>query len=250
MNPKIALCLSGHLRDGDKTSFPALKTFIIDKYDCDIFVSSWDVNAFNNDHFNFHPKYSETQSETGVVDRIISTYKPKKYNIESGKPDWLVQIEDKWKDQRLATGMFGSPYASSMLAMFKKMEDADTLRTTYQEETGTKYDLVIRFRFDAAPAHDFIEENKNFWYNKKNIVFKQFYDFGFVDILFFGDEENMKLASRSYSANILNSENVSRLNNGEHVLRTHIENNKIPFIISNNMSFFGNFRPESMQNKW
>ena len=250
MIKKIAVCLSGHLRDGDKTSYPKLKEFILDKYDCDIFVSSWDINAFDGDNFNFSPTYSIKQPETDVTARILATYNPRKYNIESGKPEWLSSLEKTWNSLRLGEGHHPYPHVSPMLAMFKKIENANDLRCEYQQETNTVYDLVVRFRFDAAPEYDFIEKNKHLWENDKTVLFGSSGSFGFNDILFFGDPDIMTLASRCFSKTPVREDNVKDFRNGEEVLKKFIEHNNVPHKITNNINFFANFRANSMNSHW
>lgn len=250
MNPKIALCLSGHLRDGDKTSYPKLKELILDRYDCDIFVSSWDVNAFGEHHFNFNSEYSHITPEEGVSERIINIYKPKKYNIETGKPSWLSALEQTWGKTRLGNGDANMAHVSSMLAMFKKIEDADALRQSHQIETGAKYDLVIRFRLDAAPDNDFIAANRNLWENKRTVIFTPFLDFGFRDILFFGDAETMALATGVYSNPCFDVQGIKNFRNAEHVLKNYIIKRNISHAVSFNMNFIANFRPSSMNHRW
>jgi hypothetical protein len=250
MSKKIALCLSGHLRDGDKTSYPRLKEIILDKYDCDIFVSSWDINAFGGDNFNFSPTYSEKQSEADIITRIIDTYNPKKYNIESGKPEWLSSLEKKWNNLRLGAGHHPYPHVSPMLAMFRKIENANDLRCEYQQQTGVVYDLVIRFRFDAAPEYDFIEKNKHLWENNKTVCFGPYSNFGFNDILFFGDPDIMTLAARCFSNTPVREDNLRDFRNGEEVLRKFIESNNIPHTLTRDINFYANFRAESMNAHW
>lgn len=241
---KIALCLSGHLRNGDHTCFPSLKKIILDKYDCDTFLSSWDVNAFTTEAYRDKKSYENLGKDDNIYDRLVNTYKPKKFNIETGKPTWLVNVENEWGDKKVK---HGGAFVSPIQAMFKKMEDADILRREYEKENNFKYDLVIRIRFDIHPIDDFICSTRHIWENKNAVVTKPDLNPDAIrDILFFGNSDIMSLATSCFSMKSLNETNYNTFINAEHALRHHMISNNINHEKTDLIKYVLNIRPQTM----
>ena len=80
---KIALCLSGHVRNIE-TTYESLKQHLLSLYDVDIFIDSWDTLGWRvegqvNKEFKgfdyFTPKINQ--------EKIINLLKPKKYRFNN-----------------------------------------------------------------------------------------------------------------------------------------------------------------------
>jgi hypothetical protein len=118
---KIALCFRGHLRTFEKT-FSNLKLTLLDKYDVDIFMHTWD-------------KYN-VNGEQVVRETVQNLYNPKSLLIS---------------DQQMC---FSSPIFNSNYNKlgFKfqifSISSALKLMNTYINSTGTQYDKVILARPD------------------------------------------------------------------------------------------------------
>lgn len=244
---KIALCFSGHLRNGDHTSFPNLKRIILDNYDCDTFISSWDINAFSAQAYRGMQSYDTVEKDDKVHERLINTYKPKKFNIETGKPQWLIDIENKWGNKKVKfPELNGSAFVAPIQAMFKKIEDVDVLRRQYELENNFKYDLVVRIRFDIYPIDDFIHSTRHIWENKNVVVTKPDLNPDAVrDILFFGNSDIMSLATSCFSMNSMNETNYDKFINAEHVLRHHMISNNINHEKTELIKYILNIRPQT-----
>jgi hypothetical protein len=168
---KVAICLSGHLRKFDQT-FPSLEKYFLSRYDCDIFIHTWDKlgyqSRFKND--------ATTDNTNDKIDTINYLYKPKKI---------IVEHSNFIDDLRLQSNVYAPHLVKEpkpphhMASMFYKIFACNEIRRQYQEETFTHYDWVVRSRSDllfhgnvTMPISDI--ENKIFiprsiyhpqWYN-------------------------------------------------------------------------------------
>lgn len=125
---KVALLLPGHIRTYDKT-YDNLKKYILDYYDCDIFISTYET---------FGSKYSHIPDKVNVnlpidKDDIINLYKPKD----------IIFLEDKEENS-----YYNKLYKGFNLGMFYSLQKCNELKIKYEQENNFKYDLVIRSRFD------------------------------------------------------------------------------------------------------
>lgn len=114
-NPKIALCLSGQLRNKDKF-LKSLKEKVIDKFNPDIFLYIDEKNA---------------------TPEFISSLKPKSYHITNKKP----QSKNNLKP--------------NTISMFEKIYKCNKLKSDYEKQFNFKYDIVIRMRPDIMIYSDF-----------------------------------------------------------------------------------------------
>jgi hypothetical protein len=116
---KFALCLHGLSHgNNDKRNNPIMydlgykmiKTELLDKYDIDVFVHTWNA---------------------GGKEKILRDYSPKK---------WII-------GDKVNHGGTPRPRQSSNLCSYTK---SNQLRKDYEEEMGFKYDCVILTRFDLV----------------------------------------------------------------------------------------------------
>lgn len=228
---KIAVCLSGHLRDGDIHTYPSLKKYILDKHDCDIFVSSWIESGKDSDQFS-HMDEMTNNSNQDMTQRILDTYKPKKFNIETKDADWAGPLKEKWNNARTRTGarMF------QVCCMFKKIHDASLLRKQYEKETGQVYDVVLRHRFDVDIGNDIIETTMPEAISGK-IVCKMF-SYGMCDLSFWGSPSSMEKICECYLEipNFVNHDNASSFENAETILKRYVERSEISLCEKNDIS--------------
>lgn len=156
---KIALCLSGQPRNIE-IGFNKLKYSILDHNDVDVFVHTW-----------YDPKNLSTRSvipgrQNNIVSadadkKILDLYEPKAYKIEKPKvwksENYNLQFTDRCFDDCWSWGKeCGIDLAKKYLidavySMWFSIMMANHLKEEYSLETNTKYDLVIRNRFDYGP---------------------------------------------------------------------------------------------------
>jgi hypothetical protein len=137
---KIALCLSGHLRNFERT-YPALYFYFLKDHDVDIFIHTWDKLGFSC-AFKTDMVLNDTESKISEVNRL---YKPKKMIVESSSfVNELIQQGNEY-----APHLRNVPkHVGHMAGMFYKIYACNEIRKRYQLETGVKYDWVIRCRPD------------------------------------------------------------------------------------------------------
>lgn len=142
---KVALCISGYVRDFEN-SYQNLFSNIINNnsnYDFDIFIHTWDiVNSKNTqlygrngkDKRKFFNNFNKINYE-----KLISTYNPKSICIEK---------YDDTHFQRYSDYQFGNnPLA--VFPQFYKVTECGKLVTSYSMFDNQEYDIFIRTRFDS-----------------------------------------------------------------------------------------------------
>ena len=197
-NYKIALCISGQLRD-NKIFCENIKNNFIDIYNPDIFVYISDNNNINESNY------------------IIKELKPKKIIIDNS-------FTKKNKD------------FSTSNEMFRKIYLCNKFKSKYENFTNTKYDIVIRIRPDTFMHSyiDFSSFNKKYIYIPKyvgnNYYYLQYlfnipnvFTLGYCDQLFYCSSENMDKVSE-----IFFKEKTTNCNSPEKFLKKYIKSINIP----------------------
>jgi hypothetical protein len=134
---KVALLLTGQLRTHELCKH-SIKNCIIDRYDTDVFMSIDRSNVFQNEWRN-----SRNDSEDSQILEAVSWYQPKGY-VVTDHPDHSVA--DGLND-RLSP--FVHLWITRLLfAQYAIVKKAYSLLKDHVSSTGTKYDMVIRLRFD------------------------------------------------------------------------------------------------------
>lgn len=223
---KVAICISGHLRDGDKLCYPALKKHLLDRYDCDIFVSAFrEAGNVQYVHLPGHP----VEPGVDMTSRIMDTYHPKRWHFEGATDQWIDDLRKRWND--LSTRNTAKIF--QIVAMHRNIYDAQHLRRMYQMETGTKYDVVIRTRFDNELLSDIIADSQ-YTNGEYGLIFKQGHC-GVFDQTFWGGVEVMDAATECclYIDAIVNADNCKSFENAENVFTAYLQARQIPFTIRN-----------------
>ena len=176
---KIAICISGQARNF-KQSYDSLKTYFLDKHDCDIYFHTWKTPNFESTNFGFgNTHYSLTDND---YNDLIQLYKPKDYIIEkpivfdaSGIkcPIWRQPLNN-------SLSMFYSIYKSTQLI-------------------EGEYDYVVRTRFD-------IDYSKfNLELPQEGIILPEWNtdirvkDRGYYDVFAIGKQQDMIIYSEVFS---------------------------------------------------
>lgn len=157
---RTAVVLTGHLRCWEKV-FANFKSRIIDQYNPDIFISTWDNEGY------WIP--GERQNGIGVyehspkldIQKVYDTYKPKALE---------VQCWDDYKDYFRSLAELYPNYLhrpENILSMFWKIQRGVNLISNFDH-----YNLVIRMRPDIVFHHDLpnftIVNNNVYTINHKN----------------------------------------------------------------------------------
>lgn len=190
---KLAILLTGQLRTFDMVKFSHMNT-ILSQYDCDVFLS---IDLQNLLQCEYKNTTNETHSD--IVKHAISFFNPIDYFTLYNFDDEFNNIKNKTHE-----------YIDNFQLLFRQyyiVKHAYGLLINHINKTNTKYDIIMRLRFDQLLWTDDINldgiyNNKlnTILYNKyntellnrftkdKKIIFKEvpdntIYIFGFGDFL-------------------------------------------------------------------
>lgn len=139
---KIAMTISGQPRQY-AAGFLECKKWFLDKYDIDVYLHSWVDKEFYKYDFFDEGKLQNTYTATeNTYKELLELYKPKNYLFEKAITFDATDIKGS-NNQRL----------NSQLGMWMSLKRAWDL----VEESGIKYDYVIRTRYDLQFTNYVIE---------------------------------------------------------------------------------------------
>ena len=139
---KIAMTISGQPRQY-AAGFLECKKWFLDKYDIDVYLHSWiDKKFYKYDFFDEGKLQNTYTADENTYSEILELYKPKDYLFEKAINFDATDIKGS-NNQRL----------NSQLGMWMSLKRAWDLL----EESGIKYDYVIRTRFDLQFTDHVIE---------------------------------------------------------------------------------------------
>lgn len=132
---KLAVCISGQPRMFKK-SYESIKSHILDKYDCDLYIFSWKKEDSSKiDKFN-----SWRYQDEGTLEEYINLYNPKAYLIEK----YTDEIENQFIKEENKYGFIREDNpVRRYLAMLYGIYQANQL----SDDKGN-YDYIIRTRPD------------------------------------------------------------------------------------------------------
>lgn len=186
---KLALVLSGQLRSFEQ-GYEYIKTNLLDYYDVDIFFHTWSKN-WNN--------------------KVLILYNPKEALVEDDA------IFGDFKHYRIVSN---SHPARNTILMYRSIKYADMLR----QNSGIKYDWVLRTRFDFALNKKInfqdLDPNKMYFCDTRSNVDRTTVHDQFV----IATSNNMNIYSDVYD-NIEKYHTEGCVINGEDLLIYHLQKN-------------------------
>lgn len=167
---KIALLLTGQLRTVDMVKYLHMNS-IIKKYDVDVFLSM-DLNNSKQCLYENNIEYTNLEK----IKKIISFFKPIDYYICNDYSKEFQKIQKK--NIEIGTISNINNHFMLLFEQYYIVKQAYKLLKEHIKKTNTKYDLIIRVRFDqfiwTDESHDIIQlinktvDNKII-YNSDNI---------------------------------------------------------------------------------
>lgn len=119
--------------------YKELKKWFLDKYDIDVYMHAWEDKEFTKYDFFDEGKVQKTYTPTKeTYQNLLDWYKPKAYHFEKGMTFEASDIMGP-NHQRV----------NSQISFFLSLKRAWDLL----EESGIKYDYVIRARYDLLFTH-------------------------------------------------------------------------------------------------
>ena len=214
---KLALLINGHLRSYKKT-YPSFKKNVLDflkkYYELDIFMHTWNTEEFQTQTWH---KGSDEKTRYIHHEELIELYNPKRLIIE------------KQNTEGFSGELFsGAPIQSHSQACYS-LYQANKIRLDYQENTSTKYDIVLKVRPDIyylnSPLPEELEQTDKLW------LCQLFVKRAACDVIYFSNSENMNKVCSFYNARKYFDPSFRRTNNfttNEHVFLKFLEDIKIP----------------------
>jgi hypothetical protein len=181
---KVCLLLSGNMRNATET-FPSFKSNLLDRYDTDVFISTW----------NSHNVYES-----------INQFNPIAVDIEN----YEAGFESKWKqlvshnEYKLET----NANLVSMISMWYKTLRANQLRKKYENLIGVKYDLILKTRPDIILEEpiDLIQSDN------LAIPFGWDWSEGINDLMAWGNQSNMETYCELFYSFVSLSNSMDKIN--------------------------------------
>jgi hypothetical protein len=137
---KVALCISGHTRTFEDC-FPNIKKYILDKYNPDVFISTWtDKGYWSRGSKGFN------DSEKADINKVIVLYNPVTIDVEDySKFEENFKLLSKFFENKLYQEWVRP---INIISMWYKIWKCNKIKENYMDENFVYYDLVIRIRFD------------------------------------------------------------------------------------------------------
>lgn len=217
---KLAICLSGHMRNFDK-HYPDLCKYILSKYDCDVYISTWKNRGltFRSRKTLTHPDIIEPGEDISVDD-VKNIYSPKEILVddEYGKK---IKTLLKTFDYGFQTTNEALIYKGQAFMMFYKIESVINMAL----QSGVNYDFIVRVRPDLSPLAD-IDFNL---FPKDHLITRKKEINGHTDdkIWACGMDVARKLAVSKFIAELSNPD-FQKLVGGECMLEEFLLINSIP----------------------
>jgi hypothetical protein len=190
---KVCLLLSGGMRTATET-FTSFKSNLLDRYDTDVFISTW----------NYDNVYES-----------IDLFNPISFDVEN----YEAGFQSKWEtlvthnQHKLET----NANLVSMISMWYKTLRVNQLRTQYENLMGFKYDLIIKTRPDIK-----IEEPINL-IQSPNLSVPYGWDWsgGINDLMAWGNQSNMQVYCELFYMFIELANSMNKIN-PETMLRQYL----------------------------
>ena len=170
-DPKVALCLSGQLRNFEEGS-SNIKSHICNQYDTTVFVSCWDTRGFKLTGFEYMrrllPPHLADKFPEKYVGPKFANYFPKsvallkdlamspvtKADVTKVYKDAIIQVikeadfERTYLTESLRKAYVNREYILSQFKMYRQIHLCNELRKQYEKEKSGTFDVVIRLRPD------------------------------------------------------------------------------------------------------
>lgn len=187
---RVALLISGHLREFKKC-FDSINTFLLQKYDCDVFISTWNTPGYWTPIDD--KGIDDYCRETGNIEEEVSIYNPVSLEIEE-----LSSMEDSFNDLSLKILEKGNKKRwgrnKNIIGMYYKIWKCNSLRLEAEKLNNIKYDLIIRVRPDILIKNLDIENLDIYDNTLYGVVSKDL----ICDSFFFGTDKTMNAVCNIY----------------------------------------------------
>jgi hypothetical protein len=207
---KVAVCYSGMIR-GFLDNIENHKEFLLSKYDCDVYLSFWDVYGYgylpfsrykSDKHIRFDIHGNKTETipitksdliEESVKNEIVERLSPKDFIFESFK-SYEPTIEEKEKPLMVKYNYTETECSIGQLLAWNTMGGYYRIYKCGEmvKNSGIQYDAVVRMRPDSI-----LEDVVTLQKPEKGIIYgnqhASWSDNVLNDSLLYGDMESMEI---------------------------------------------------------
>lgn len=144
---KIAVCLSGHMRDFDR-KFASLHECLVRDNDADFFIHTWETFGYSVNNPGSMAQYGRDGFDRRSP-RIDSTHVHDLYNPVSLVVEDFEKFEPAInREASYFTRRREGTRVENLISLHRKIFLTDRLRQDYEEMSGVRYDVVVRARPD------------------------------------------------------------------------------------------------------
>lgn len=144
---KIALCISGEMRDFQDPLINNSIRQIAENLNCDIFISTWSHNGVSYNKINDAILKKRDDLNSDLENRIMLAYGPRTKSIEiENYNEWLDNL-DPSIIELMSTKLQGGEAVTSPPQLYK-IYKCNQLKLEYQEINKFEYEVCIRVRPD------------------------------------------------------------------------------------------------------
>ena len=207
--PKVAVLIAGESRNFDDINI--IKNnhkYLFDKFNCDIFVSTWSKRGYSYGHGN--SIQSQSRLETVCLSDVIKHYNNVVDVDIEDYDEWYGQLDSDMK-HKLNKGFYNNHSTTlcpnTVYPQLYKIWKATCMKVAYEHLRGFQYDIVIRFRSDMLLVEpipqqyldDFTRldrnpENKVFHLNPPGIFEPE----RIYDIFYYGTSHTMNMLADTW----------------------------------------------------
>ena len=203
---KVAILICGEMRNYNNPELIKRNNqFLFTKYNCDIFISTWENKGYSPYHGSVDTK---NYSSDKISDDIINNYNNvKNINIENYE-SWFSNLPDEYKEiYNLGLNCGNKIVNATVFPQLYKIWDANRMKVLYENEHNFKYDIVIRFRPDMCLVEEipnkYLNEFIKLESNNNNKIWtsnptKIFYPNRIYDIFYYGNSDCMNTIAESW----------------------------------------------------
>jgi len=229
---KLAINISGHTREMCKTTYPTLKSQILDKYDCDVFVSTF-TRTGNRRFISNNGEPINSQKIVSAKD-IEQIYSPKVLLMYDELSPEQLQYNQRFQGLQHA-GIFIKP--ECCFDMFSKLMSMNRRIEEYSRNNNVSYDYILRLRPDIIIGtfnmNNAITKGMSFQ-RHSNDPAHPYYSTLIVDVTFIGDYETTIKMSHywlKWENLVEHNEIPNKWNNAESMLCDFIKYFNIPHVM-------------------
>ena len=159
---KVAVCLSGLTR-GVKFTVKDIIKYLVEPYDADLFVHTWDIESGGGRAAN---RFKAVSDNWKTQDEKISFF-TNHLNKEKNYSDYSIEAYEDQEWNYLKADIEGSTITPASYSWYRSNE----IKKTREKELGFKYDIVIRSRMDSLYEEEIPSKEINQCLENDKLIF-------------------------------------------------------------------------------